>query len=40
MDAKKLISHRLPLDDVARAYEMFARKEDGCRKVVLLPQPG
>ncbi len=37
VDAKGLISHRMPLEDVARAYEIFAKKEDGCRKVVLLP---
>jgi threonine dehydrogenase-like Zn-dependent dehydrogenase len=37
VDARGLISHRLPLEEAPRAYEMFARKEDGCRKVVLLP---
>ncbi|MCA9738469.1 MAG: zinc-dependent alcohol dehydrogenase [Gemmatimonadota bacterium] len=37
VDAKALISHRFPLEDAAQAYEMFAGKEDGCRKVVLLP---
>lgn len=37
VDAPGLITHRMPLDEVARAYEMFARKEDSCRKVVLVP---
>lgn len=32
-----LISHRLPLADGVRAYDMFARRLDGCTKVVLLP---
>lgn len=32
-----LISHRLPLTDGVRAYDMFARRLDGCTKVVLLP---
>jgi threonine dehydrogenase-like Zn-dependent dehydrogenase len=30
-------THRLPLDDAPRAYEMFQKKEDGCIKVVLTP---
>lgn len=35
--ARDLISHRLPLSQVSDAYEMFARKTDDCRKVVLTP---
>jgi threonine dehydrogenase-like Zn-dependent dehydrogenase len=34
---KDIISHRLPLSRVAEAYEMFARKAEDCRKVVLTP---
>jgi threonine dehydrogenase-like Zn-dependent dehydrogenase len=30
-------THRLPLDDAPRAYEMFQRKEDGALKVLLRP---
>jgi len=30
-------THRLPLDDAPRAYEMFQKKEDGAIKVVLKP---
>lgn len=37
VDAKAVISHRMPLADVTRAYEMFAGKADDCRKVVLTP---
>jgi S-(hydroxymethyl)glutathione dehydrogenase / alcohol dehydrogenase len=37
IEPKRLISHRLPLSRVADAYDMFARKADGCRKVVLTP---
>lgn len=33
-DLSPLISHRLPLDDGPRAYELFDRKLDGCIKVV------
>lgn len=32
-----IISHRLPLSDAARGYEMFQKKEDDCVKVVLKP---
>src|SRR5690606_10582533 len=30
-------THRLPLDDAPRAYEMFQKKEDGAVKIVLKP---
>jgi threonine dehydrogenase-like Zn-dependent dehydrogenase len=32
-----LVTHRLPLEQAARGYEMFKNKEDGCVKVVLKP---
>lgn len=32
-----IITHRLSLTDVARGYEIFDKKEDGCVKVVLDP---
>ena len=32
-----IITHRLPLQDVARGYRLFNAKEDGCVKVVLQP---
>ncbi|MEU5911927.1 zinc-dependent alcohol dehydrogenase [Micromonospora sp. NPDC047527] len=37
LGVEDLRSHRLPLDDAPRAYEMFQKKEDGCVKVVLAP---
>jgi threonine dehydrogenase-like Zn-dependent dehydrogenase len=37
VDAKGIISHRFPLDEVADAYKMFAGKTHDCRKVVLTP---
>ncbi|HYE91812.1 MAG TPA: zinc-dependent alcohol dehydrogenase, partial [Terriglobales bacterium] len=37
IDPTFIITHRLPLDDAPRAYEMFLRKEDDCEKVVLKP---
>ncbi len=36
-DVDTLATHRLPLADAARAYEMFQNKKDGCLKVVLTP---
>ena len=35
-----IISHRLPLEDAARGYELFNKKEEDCRKVVLMPAGG
>jgi len=32
-----IISHHMALEDAARAYAMFDKKEDDCRKVVLTP---
>jgi threonine dehydrogenase-like Zn-dependent dehydrogenase len=32
-----IISHRLPLSEGARGYEVFDKKRDGCTKVVLTP---
>lgn len=35
-----IITHRLPLEDASRAYDMFNKKEDNCVKVVLKPGVG
>lgn len=32
-----IISHRLPLADAATGYKIFDKKEEDCRKVVLIP---
>jgi threonine dehydrogenase-like Zn-dependent dehydrogenase len=37
IDPGFVITHRMRLDDVARGYDMFLNKEDGCEKVVLTP---
>src|SRR5690349_12003981 len=37
IDPSRVITHRFPLAEAPRAYEMFKRKEDGCIKVVLEP---
>lgn len=37
-DLTWVISHRLPLEDGPRAYDLFARKLDRCTKVGLWPQ--
>jgi len=38
IDPSFLITHQVPLANADEAYEMFARKENGCIKVVLKPE--
>jgi threonine dehydrogenase-like Zn-dependent dehydrogenase len=35
IDPRFVISHRLPLEDAPKAYDMFVHKDDHCEKVVL-----
>jgi threonine dehydrogenase-like Zn-dependent dehydrogenase len=35
IDPSFVITHRLPLDQAPKGYDMFLNKEDGCEKVVL-----
>jgi threonine dehydrogenase-like Zn-dependent dehydrogenase len=37
IDPSFVISHRLPLDQAPRGFELFRNKEDDCTKVVLTP---
>lgn len=37
MKPEVIITHRMKLDEAARGYEIFDRKEEDCRKVVLTP---
>lgn len=37
LDPSEIITHRLPLDEAAHAYDIFNKKEDGCIKVILKP---
>jgi threonine dehydrogenase-like Zn-dependent dehydrogenase len=37
VEPKAIITHRLPLEEVADGYEMMARKLDGCVKPILVP---
>jgi threonine dehydrogenase-like Zn-dependent dehydrogenase len=37
LDPSFVITHRLPLDEAARGYDMFVNKYDDCLKVVLTP---
>jgi S-(hydroxymethyl)glutathione dehydrogenase/alcohol dehydrogenase len=37
MKLHDIITHRLPLGEAPRAYEIFSEKKDGCVKVVLKP---
>jgi threonine dehydrogenase-like Zn-dependent dehydrogenase len=37
IDPTFIVTHRLPLEEAPRAYELFKQKRDGCVKVVLKP---
>jgi threonine dehydrogenase-like Zn-dependent dehydrogenase len=37
IDLSQIITHRLPLADAAKGYELFQTKKDGCIKVVMTP---
>ena len=37
IDPKAIITHRVPLEEVAEAYHIFSRKLDNCIKPVLIP---
>ena len=37
LNPKAIITHRIPLDEVADAYNIFSSKLDGCIKPVLIP---
>jgi threonine dehydrogenase-like Zn-dependent dehydrogenase len=37
IDPSFIITHRLPLDEAPRGYELFKNKQDDCLKVVLTP---
>ena len=39
IEPRRIITHRMPLEEVADAYHLFANKLDGCIKTVLIP-PG
>jgi threonine dehydrogenase-like Zn-dependent dehydrogenase len=39
LDPKKIITHRVPLEEVSDAYHIFSSKLDNCIKTVLIP-PG
>jgi len=40
IDPDAVITHRFPLEEAPRAYELFAKKQDGCIKCVLVPNDG
>jgi threonine dehydrogenase-like Zn-dependent dehydrogenase len=39
IDPTKVITHRLPLADAPKGYDMFLNKQDNCEKVVLTTSP-
>ena len=37
IDISAIITHKLPLQDAPKGYELFQQKKDGCIKVVMMP---
>jgi threonine dehydrogenase-like Zn-dependent dehydrogenase len=37
LNPKEMITHRVPLEEVADAYHIFSKKLDGCIKTILIP---
>ena len=37
---EEIVTHHLPLEEAARGYEMFEKREEMCRKVILVPGMG
>jgi threonine dehydrogenase-like Zn-dependent dehydrogenase len=37
LNPKEIISHRIPLEEVAEGYHIFSAKRDNCIKTVLIP---
>ena len=37
VDPKAIITHRLPLEEVAEGYHLFSKRLDGCVKTILIP---
>jgi threonine dehydrogenase-like Zn-dependent dehydrogenase len=37
LQPEAIVTHRMPLAEAARGYEIFEKKEEDCRKVILVP---
>jgi threonine dehydrogenase-like Zn-dependent dehydrogenase len=37
LNPKGLITHRIPLEEVAEGYHIFSAKRDNCIKPILIP---
>ena len=37
IDPTRVITHRMPLSEAAKGYEIFKTKKDNCEKVILTP---
>ena len=34
---EEIVTHYLPLEDAARGYEVFEKRQEDCRKIILVP---
>jgi threonine dehydrogenase-like Zn-dependent dehydrogenase len=37
LDPSFMVTHRMPLEDAVRGYDMFKHKTDGCVRVAFIP---
>ncbi len=37
LDPSDIITHRIPLEEAVRGYELFNERKEGCIKVILKP---
>ncbi len=34
---EEIVTHHMPLEEAARGYQIFEKREEACRKVILVP---
>lgn len=37
LSPEEIVTHRMSLEQVAQGYEIFDKRQDNCRKVILIP---
>lgn len=35
---EEIVTHHMPLEEAARGYQIFEKREEACRKVILVPE--
>lgn len=34
---EEIVTHHMPLEDAAKGYKIFEKREEDCRKIILVP---